>query len=86
MRDDPAKIGSDEIRRLCGDIPAWKITAIIGTGATVADVEAAAVLVAGEDDVLGKARRPTDEPVAGIYDILMAGDEEDKTDDTVDAR
>ena len=65
----------EDILRLCGDIPAWKVTAIAGTAATINDLEAAVAWVAGESDVMGGARRQLDEPAAGIFDILTADDE-----------
>ncbi len=65
----------EDILRLCGDIPAWKVTAIVNTAATINDLESAVAWVAGESDVMAGARRQMDEPAASIFDILTADDE-----------
>lgn len=72
-----AALGRDDVVRICGDILDWKVTAIIATGASVAEVEAACAWAAGQDE-LGQERGPLAGKTAEVYDILMAGEEFDE--------
>jgi hypothetical protein len=67
-----------EVARVCGDILDWKIKAIIESGATVAELEAAAAWAAGADEVLGEEREPLTGATAAVYDILTADEEFDE--------
>ena len=66
---DPA-----EVRRHCGDILDWQVEAILETGATVEDLNAARAWMDGQDDVMGEERRPLTGTAAQVYDILAAGE------------
>ncbi|HEY0918490.1 hypothetical protein [Devosia sp.] len=85
MSSDPHGLGGpgpsyEDVRHLCGDVADWKISAILATGATLDEINAAIAWEAGEDDVMGGARRPLVGGAAAVYDILIAdedyGDEE----------
>jgi len=66
------RLSPEEVRRLCGDEPDWKLEAILETGADIAELEAALAWVAGEDEVLGKDRQPLAGRAAEIYEILLS--------------
>ncbi len=65
-----------DVRRVSGDILDWKISAIVNTGASIDEVEAALAWAAGADDVMGELRRPLTGNVAAVYDILAADDDD----------
>jgi hypothetical protein len=71
------RIGHDDVVRLCGDIEDWKVSAILGTGATIEELEEAVAWSIGEDDVMGEERKPLSGKVAQIQEIL-ASDEIDE--------
>jgi hypothetical protein len=64
-----------EVRHLCGEVPDWKVAAIVATGASVGEIETAIAWAAGEDDVMGEARRPLAGTAGAVYDILTADEE-----------
>lgn len=65
----------DELRRLCGDVPEWKLAALVDTGASREEIEAALVWAEGQSDVMGEERVPMSGQVARVYEILMADEE-----------
>ena len=68
----PETLRPDEVRRFCGDILDWKVTAIVATSGTLADLETALAFANGEDDLMGEARRPLSGAAGQIYDLLIA--------------
>jgi hypothetical protein len=72
---EAARLDHGEVRRLCGDIADWKISAILATGAEIDDIEVAVAWAAGEDDVMGEARRPLVGAAGAVYDIITADEE-----------
>jgi hypothetical protein len=64
---------SEDVRHLCGELPAWKIAKIIASGATYQDLEVAATWAQGEDR--GPDHHPLEGQVAYLYEILKAGEE-----------
>jgi len=64
-----------EIRRLCGELQDWKVAAIEATGATIEEVEEAAAWAAGDDEILGDARRALSGGAAAVYDLLALADD-----------
>jgi len=70
--DQTETVSAEEVRRLCGDVPDWKVTAILDTGADIAAIQTAVAWFAGEDDVMGEERRPLAGDAAVVYDILIA--------------
>jgi len=75
MADDQAggaPLGASDIRRLCGDILDSKVAAIMATGASLGDLEAAVGWLAGEDDVTGDRHRELSGSAGMIYDLLAS--------------
>lgn len=68
-------LAPDDVRRLCGDIPDWKIMDIIASNPTLEELEVALAWAAGESDLMGKERHPLSGKTAELYDILMADEE-----------
>jgi len=75
-----AAFDAGEIRRQCGDILDWQVEAILESGAGAEDVGAALAWMAGQDDVMGEARRPLAGTAAEVYEILAAGEAFDDED------
>ena len=74
--DKPAaKLGHDDVRRICGDVVDSTVEAIIETGATLEELEEAIAWASGEDDVMGEERKPLTGRAAEVYDILAADEE-----------
>jgi hypothetical protein len=71
-------LGPDEVRRLCGDIPDWKIVNIIAKDPTIEELEVALAWAAGESDIMGKERHSLSGKTAELYDILVADEEWDE--------
>jgi len=63
----------EDIRRLCGELPDWKIAKIIGSQANYAELETAAVWAKGEDH--GPDHRPLEGKTAYLFEIIKAGEE-----------
>ena len=81
-RAEPAadqRLDPEGVVRLCGDILDGTVTAIVDTGASLSDLEAAMAFLYGEDDAMGEERRPLTGAAAAIYDLLVA--EQDTADD-----
>jgi hypothetical protein len=68
-------LSHSDVVGVCGDILDWKVKAIIATGASMAELEAASAWAQGADEVLGEERAPLSGVTAAVYDILMAGEE-----------
>jgi hypothetical protein len=69
------KLSHDDVIRLCRDILDWKVHAILALGASIEDLEEAVAWASGEDDMMGKERKPLSGVVAEIYDVLTSDDE-----------
>lgn len=68
----PARLTADQVHAVVGDIDPVKMSAIIATGGTLADLVEAAALVEGEREIMGESPRPLTGSVAAICDILSA--------------
>ena len=68
---------AEDIRRLCGDIPDWKIAEILGSGGDLAALELAKAWSMGDDETTPARHIPPESPAALILDVLTA-DEEDE--------
>lgn len=66
---------ASDVRRLCGDILDWKVTAILATGASLGDLESAIAWRLGEDDMMDDMMPPLSGAAAAVYDILIREDE-----------
>jgi len=60
-----------EIRTTMGELDDAKLEAILATGATPAELEAALAWAEGESDVMGKSARPLEGRIAAVYEVLM---------------
>ena len=83
---EESRLRSDDVRRLCGDILDWKVDAIVSSGATISDLEAAVAWLTGGSDVMGKQRVPLDGAAASVYDLLASGEDFPGGDDESNAR
>jgi hypothetical protein len=72
-----AVLDHDEVRRLCGDVPAWKIAAIMALEPTPEEIEEALAWSSGEDDVMASERKQLTGKVAEMCEILASDDEPD---------
>jgi hypothetical protein len=68
-------LSAGDVRELCGDIVDWRLSAIVATGGSMADLETALAFINGEDDVMGEERRSLSGPAAQIYELLVAEEE-----------
>jgi hypothetical protein len=66
---------ASDVRRLCGDILDWRVSAIVATGGTLDDLETALAFANGEDDVMGEDRRALAGSAAQIYELVVAEEE-----------
>ena len=73
--DKEKRLLASDVRRLCGEILDSKVTAILATGATLGDLEAAVAWRLGEDDVMDDTLPPLSGDAAAVYDILVREDE-----------
>lgn len=64
----------EDVTHLCGDIPDWKVAAILKSGANVEELALALAWTYGESDVTGEAHLPLTGSAAQVYEILV-GDE-----------
>jgi len=69
-------LSSDEIRRICGDLPDWKVAAIQATGIQSGALEEAVAWSTGDDETTPRRHLPAASPAARVYDILVADEEE----------
>ena len=70
-----AGLTHEAILRIAGDISDAKAAAVEATGATLEELEEAAVWAMGENDVMGKLRLPLSGRIAELYDILTADED-----------
>jgi hypothetical protein len=62
----------EEIAALVGGDDATVHTAILATGASLAEIEQAMIMAAGAGEALGEAPHPLEGRVAAVYEILTA--------------
>ena len=67
---DSPPLARADVVALAGDLPDETVAAIIATGASVADLEAALQFLAGADDAMGEERIALTGARAAVYDIL----------------
>ena len=71
------KLTGQQVHDIVGDIEDTKVAAIVATGATLDDLEAAMAWAAGENDVMGDVRHLASPMIAAVYDILTADEAAD---------
>ena len=67
---------SDELRRIIGDVSDAKMAEILTLRPTAAEVEQAVMWANNEGDIVDKSGHALEGKVAMIFDILIAGEEE----------
>lgn len=71
---DAARLTAQDVRDICGDIPDWKLRAILTLEPTAGDVAAAIAWSNGQDE-LGAAGRPLEGVAAQVYDLLISDED-----------
>lgn len=71
-------ISSTEIRRICGDIPDWKVAAIQAERGDINALEQAAAWASGDDETPPMRHLPPESPAGRIHAVLTAGEEEEE--------
>lgn len=71
LRPTPA-LTRDDVLRLCGDLPRWKVSAILDSGATIDDLETAMSWAVGEIDTDSGPELKGSPAI--VYDILTASE------------
>lgn len=73
----------DDVIRLLGPLSDQAVADILKVNASYTDLEAVALRLAQEDDVLGEMRQPLTGAAAQVYDIVKSveayGDERDRS-------
>lgn len=67
-----APVTAGQVVEICGPLDDDRVMAIIGTGATIEQIEEAAAWADGESDVMAELRIKASGPAAAVYDILRA--------------
>ena len=68
-------LSSELVRRLCGDIPDWKVAEILAVGGDLVALEEALAWASGDDETIPERHLSPNSPAARIYDVLTAGEE-----------
>jgi len=69
-----SSVTADDVQRLCGEIAAWKLAAILDLKPTMGELTRAAARAGGQDEI-------SDDPhqlsgmAAQVYDVLMSDEE-----------
>jgi hypothetical protein len=71
----PPPVTHEDVIRLCGEMPDWKVSRILASGATASDLEVAVAWASGEDDVMGEERLPLSGRAAELYEIITADED-----------
>jgi hypothetical protein len=77
MEPRPQLTRSD-IRRICGDLPDWKITEILASGGDIAALEQAKAWSMGDDETTPARNLAPESPAARMLDVLLADEEQDE--------
>jgi hypothetical protein len=64
-------LDAETVRQLCGDVSDETVIAVLVTGATVADLEAALAWLRGQSEAMGEEPRPLEGAAAQVYDLLL---------------
>ncbi len=71
MAKERKELTPEAVRAIVGELSDARMTAILRTGASLEELEEAAALGAGENDVVGQEGHKTSRIVAELYEILM---------------
>ncbi len=73
-----SQLTSSDVRRVCGNLPDWKITEILACGGDIAALEEAKVWSMGDDETTPERHLPPESAAAKILDVLLAEEEQDE--------
>jgi hypothetical protein len=65
----------DIVRRVCGDIPDWKVAEILAVGGDLVALEEAVAWASGDDETTPERHLSPDSPAARFYEVLAADEE-----------
>lgn len=71
----PTHLSYEIVRRVCGDIPDWKVAGILAVGGDLVALEEAVAWAAGDDETPPQRHLPPSSPAARFYEILVADEE-----------
>lgn len=71
----PTRLTADDVRRICGDLPDWKLKEILASGADIDALEQAVAWSSGDDESTPMRHIPPGSPAARIYEVLAADEE-----------
>lgn len=66
-----------DVTRILGDMDDATVAEILGLHPTIAHLDAAAMWITGDDDIVARKTQPGADVVAKIVDILAIADEEE---------
>ena len=69
------RLAAEDVRRLCGEILDWKVSAILASGASISDVELAMARLTGAEEMLHDRPEPLAGAAAVVYDLLAGGED-----------
>jgi hypothetical protein len=79
MTDAPnsrsTQLGYETVRRVCGDIPDWKVAEILAVGGDLVALEEAVAWAAGDDETTPQRHLAPSSAAARFYEILAADEE-----------
>jgi len=73
--DTKTQVAAEDVRRLCGEIQDWKVSAIIASGASIGELELAVARLTGADEMTRDHPRSLDGAAAVVYDLLAGGED-----------
>ena len=80
QRQSTGPLTADDIHRICGDLPDWKVKEIAASGADLDGLEQAVAWSSGDDESTPMRHLLPASPASRVYDILMADEEVDEFD------
>ncbi len=72
---EPTSPTAEEVRRLCGDMLDWKVSAILALRPSAEDLAAAVAWAERQDDI-GQEGHPLEGLPAQVYELLTADDDD----------
>jgi len=74
--NNEARLSQEEVAQIVGRIDDWKVSRIISSGATAAELREAQAGIVEKGDLEAETERRLSGQVGRLYDILMAGEPE----------
>lgn len=70
------RVTAADVKHFLGDIDEHKVAEIVGSGASIAELEEVAAHLALESDVMGELERPLTGRALRIYELLRRDEEQ----------